>query len=83
MGKRWRYGLASVTDSQTTPTRLRQHNPSSVTPQYPSSVIRIPDDQLYVMTLLTPLIEYKKSISINESLIIDNYLTGIRMRCTQ
>ena len=27
MGKRWRYGLASVTDSQTTPTRLRQHNP--------------------------------------------------------
>ena len=26
MGKRWRYGLASVTDSQTTPTRLRQHN---------------------------------------------------------
>ena len=26
IGKRWRYGLASVTDSQTTPTRLRQHN---------------------------------------------------------
>ena len=26
MGKRWRYGLASVTDSPTTPTRLRQHN---------------------------------------------------------
>ena len=42
-------------------------------------LIRIPDDQLYIMTPLTPLIERRKSININESLIIDNYLTGIRI----
>ena len=45
----------------------------------PEGLIRIPDDQLYIMTLLTPLIEDRRSISINESLTVDNYLTGIRM----
>ena len=42
-------------------------------------VIRITDDQLYIVIPLTPWIERRKSIGISKSLIIDNYLTGIHI----
>ena len=43
-------------------------------------VIRIPDDQLYIVIPLTPWIEGRKSVSMSKPLIIDNYLTGIRIK---
>ena len=42
-------------------------------------VIHIPDDRLYIVIPLTPWIERRKSIGMRKSLIIDNYLTGIRI----
>ena len=42
-------------------------------------VVQIPDDRLYIVIPLTPWIERRKSIGMRKSLIIDNYLTGIRI----
>ena len=49
-------------------------------PAQDEQVIRIPDDQLCIVIPLTPWIERRKSIVMRKSLIIDNYLTGIRIR---
>ena len=42
-------------------------------------MIQIPDDQLCIVIPLTPWTERRKLIGMSKSLIIDNYLTGIRM----
>ena len=44
-----------------------------------TTIIRIPDDRLYVVTPLTPWMKCRKSIGMSKSLIIDNYLTGIHV----